>query len=49
MQHGDLAFCINNPHQYADNTVIFTSPTAPQKVCGGSRLALANRAGGLKG
>jgi len=26
MQDGGLAFCINSPHQYAENTVIFTSP-----------------------
>jgi hypothetical protein len=49
MQDGGLAFCINNSHQYADIALIFISPTASQKVCRGSRFALANRAGGLKG
>ena len=31
MQDGGLAFCINSPHQYAENTVIFALPYSPGK------------------
>ena len=39
----------DNPHQYADNALNFTSPTARQNVCRELRFVLANRLGGLKG
>ena len=45
----DLASCIRNPHQVADNALNFTSPTAQQNVRCGVRFVLANRAGSLKG
>ena len=44
-----LASCMSRPHQCADNTPDFTSPTAAENVRCGTRFVLANRVGSLKG